>query len=121
MARSGESTRCGSLEPSGAADDVGLETTGDGVAVVASGAGAGLTTAVSTAEAGAGAADGAGLAVTTGAAVAATGAGAAALAVLVGGSSSKVYSRTSRPVDQVISRITSTNGSCTGRSLVRRK
>ena len=49
------------------------------------------------------------------------GAGAAAVRVLLGGSSSKVYSRTRRPLDQVISRMTSTNGSCTTRSLVRRR
>src|SRR5512138_639335 len=38
-----------------------------------------------------------------------------------GGSSSKVYSRTRRPEDQVSSRITSTNGSCTARSLCTRR
>src|SRR5512134_534787 len=38
-----------------------------------------------------------------------------------GGSSSNVYSRTKRPDDHVSSRITSTNGSCTARSLVTRR
>ena len=38
-----------------------------------------------------------------------------------GGSSSSVYSRTSRPDDHVSSRITSTNGSCTARSLCTRR
>src|SRR5688572_16759798 len=38
-----------------------------------------------------------------------------------GGSSNSVYSRTKRPEDQVSSRITSTNGSCTARSLVTRR
>ena len=41
----------------------------------------------------------------------ATGTGAAAIARLLGGSNNKVYSRTRRPVDQVSSKITSTNGS----------
>ncbi len=52
----------------------------------------------------------------------ATGAGAAAmLRATVGGSSSNVYSRTRRPLDQLISRITSTKGSSTARSLVTRR
>ena len=41
----------------------------------------------------------------------AAGTGAAAIARLLGGSNNKVYSRTRRPVDQVNSKITSTNGS----------
>ncbi len=53
-----------------------------------------------------------------GAAGAGSGAGAAASARFDGGSNSSVYSRTSLPLVQVSSRITSTNGSCTARSLV---
>ena len=47
-------------------------------------------------------------------------AGAGARAI-VGGSTNRVYSRTSRPLAQVSSRITSTKGSCTARSLLRRR
>ena len=46
--------------------------------------------------------------------------GAAGVARAVGGSNSIVYSRTSRPLDQVASTITSTKGSSTARSLVTR-
>ncbi len=48
------------------------------------------------------------------------GVGGAAARIEAGGSNSSVYSRTSRPVAQEISRITSTNGSWTPRSLTRR-
>jgi hypothetical protein len=44
----------------------------------------------------------------------------AAARIAVGGSNSNVYSRTSRPVAQDTSRITSTNGSWTPRSLMSR-
>src|ERR1019366_738663 len=46
--------------------------------------------------------------------------GGAAARIAAGGSKSKGYSRTSRPVAQEISRITSTKGSCTPRSLTSR-
>ena len=52
--------------------------------------------------------------------VPAGGAVGAAARTAVGGSNSKVYSRTRRPVAHETSRITSTKGSCTPRSLVRR-
>ena len=68
----------------------------------------------------AGASIGIGVAADKAGAVVGAGAGAAARA-LDGGSNSKVYSRTNRPVGQLISRITSTNGSCTPRSLVKRR
>ena len=48
------------------------------------------------------------------------GAGGAAARIVAGGSNSSVYSRTSRPVAHEISRMTSTNGSWTPRSLTRR-
>jgi hypothetical protein len=64
---------------------------------------------------GAGAGDGSGAGAITGAV-----AGGAASARALGGSNSIVYSRTSRPLDQVASTITSTNGSSTARSLLTR-
>jgi hypothetical protein len=48
------------------------------------------------------------------------GAGVAPARIVAGGSNSKVYSRTRRPVAHEISRMTSTNGSWTPRSLTRR-
>ena len=117
--------------------DAGFATTSDGADVGL--LGAGLRSAVLGAGAGAaagageGSAAGGGAAATegagAGAGAGAGGGGAVAIGAVegagaratVGGSNSKVYSRTSRPVDQEISRITSTNGSCTGRSLVNLK
>src|SRR5205085_5067798 len=76
------------------------------------GAGAGVTAAT-----GGGAGEGSG--VITGAV---DGPGTGDVARLrVGGSNSSVYSRTRRPVDHEPSRITPTKGSCTERSLVRRR
>ena len=48
------------------------------------------------------------------------GAGVAPARIVAGGSNSRVYSRTRRPVAHEISRMTSTKGSCTPRSLTRR-
>jgi hypothetical protein len=79
-----------------------------GRAVVTAGAGAG-TASLDACVPGAGAAATAGGAVMTGAGLG-----------RLGGSNSNVYSRTSRPLDQVSSRMTSTKGSCTARSLLTR-
>ena len=93
---------------------------GDGAAagrLTRLGAGAGAAAVRGARGAGATGADGA-------AAIAGAAAGGrrrAGARAMVGGSNSSVYSRTRRPVDQEISRITSTNGSCTARSLLSRR
>ncbi len=56
----------------------------------------------------------------TGAVVVPLGAWVAGARCAAGGSNSRVYSRTRRPVAQEISRMTSTKGSWTPRSLTRR-
>ena len=112
-AHSGCSASCGGL---GARDSAGAAA-GEGAAATrrsARGAatGGGDIGAAGGASATAGAVERAAAAGTAG-----LGAGARAI---VGGSNSSVYSRTRRPVAQEISRMTSTNGSCTPRSLVNR-
>ena len=96
---------------------------GVGAGAAARGGAGGVTGAIGAAAIGGDA--GAGVVVAPGAAEITGAAGAAACTGGAtrdcGGSSSRVYSRTSRPDDQVSSRITSTNGSCTARSLVMRR
>ena len=100
-----------------------LETAGAGAGLSARrcGAGSGLAARASGVGGRAGRAAGAGEENTGAVATEGDGADAVADALSDGGSNSNVYSRTRRPVDHDNSRITSTKGSWTTRSLVRRR